>query len=64
MLPETRFAVVLSKSSRIVAVKSSLQCAGLNRHEVEDERALQERSSDASGRALTGVAVQFESGGI
>src|SRR4029077_15930081 len=26
-----------------------LQCAGLNRHEVEDERALRERSSDPLG---------------
>src|ERR1017187_9557369 len=28
---------------------SQLQCAGLNRHEVEDERALRERSSDPLG---------------
>ena len=29
--------------------KSRLQCAGVNRHEVEDERALRERSSDPLG---------------
>ena len=29
--------------------KSPLQCAGLNRHEVEDARALRERSSDPLG---------------
>src|ERR1019366_10482247 len=28
---------------------SQLQCAGLNRHEVEDERALRERRSDPLG---------------
>jgi hypothetical protein len=28
---------------------SPLQCAGINRHEVEDERALRERSSDPLG---------------
>ena len=26
-----------------------LQCAGINRHEAEDERALRERSSDPLG---------------
>src|SRR5438128_12533720 len=30
-------------------VMESLQCAGINRHEVEDERALRERSSDPLG---------------
>src|ERR1019366_5841993 len=34
---------------RIVGEKSRLQCAGLNRHEVEDERALRERSTDPLG---------------
>ncbi len=29
--------------------KQCLQCAGLNRHEVEDERASRERSSDPLG---------------
>jgi hypothetical protein len=33
----------------VVFAKSPLQCAGLNRHEVEDERALRERSSDPLG---------------
>src|SRR5713226_5409070 len=33
----------------LVGEKSRLQCAGVNRHEVEDERALRERSSDPLG---------------
>src|SRR5713226_5984734 len=33
----------------VVGEKSRLQCAGVNRHEVEDERALRERSSDPLG---------------
>src|SRR6266700_7087442 len=33
----------------MVGEKSRLQCAGINRHEVEDERALRERSSDPLG---------------
>jgi hypothetical protein len=32
-----------------VGEKSPLQCAGLNRHEGEDERALRVRSSDPLG---------------
>src|ERR1700680_906227 len=54
--------------------KSPLQCAGLNRHEVEDARALRERSSDPLGleswaatakntakrrQRIGGVAIQF-----
>ena len=39
----------LREPSAIVGEKSRLQCAGLNRHEVEDERALRERSSDPLG---------------
>ena len=37
------------RSKQMVDDKSRLQCAGLNRHEVEDERALRERSSDPLG---------------
>jgi len=33
----------------ILDVSRSLQCAGINRHEAEDERALRERSSDPLG---------------
>jgi len=33
----------------ILDVISPLQCAGINRHEGEDERALRERSSDPLG---------------
>jgi hypothetical protein len=33
----------------IVDVTRPLQCAGLNRHEPEDERALRERTSDPLG---------------
>ena len=33
----------------VVDVTSPLQCAGLNRHEVEEVRALRERSSDPLG---------------
>ena len=32
-----------------VLLEQALQCAGLNRHEVEDERALRERNSDPLG---------------
>src|SRR6202049_2830490 len=47
--------------------KSPLQCAGLNRHEVEDARALRERSSDpladvfshCSASAATGRGHKF-----
>jgi hypothetical protein len=35
--------------SLVVGEKSRLQCAGVNRHEVEDARALRERSSDPLG---------------
>ena len=34
---------------KVVGEKSPLQCAGLNRLEAEDERALRERSSDPLG---------------
>src|ERR1035437_1910567 len=43
----TTFHEIFKK--RMVDVKSRLQCAGLNLHEVEDERALRERSSDPLG---------------
>jgi len=43
-----RTAVALSAAVSI-GEKSPLQCAGLNRHEVEDERALRERISDPLG---------------
>jgi hypothetical protein len=33
----------------VTGAKSPLQCAGLNRLEAEDERALRERSSDPLG---------------
>jgi hypothetical protein len=33
----------------MIGVTSRLQCAGLNRHEVENERVLQERSSEPPG---------------
>jgi hypothetical protein len=33
----------------MVVAKSRLQCAGNNRHEAEDERALRERSNDPLG---------------
>ena len=36
-------------STNLAVAKSSFQCAGLNRLEVEDERALRERSSDPLG---------------
>src|SRR5207244_2783764 len=38
-----------TRTLAIVDVISPLQCAGINRHEVEDERALRERSSDPLG---------------
>src|SRR5207247_2679188 len=38
-----------SRFHQLSGVKSPLQCAGINRHEVEDERALRERSSDPLG---------------
>src|SRR5436309_3175578 len=49
-----RFSALASRQirrsgARVVGVKSPLQCAGINRHEVEDERALRERSSDPLG---------------
>jgi hypothetical protein len=37
------------KPPLIADVKSPSQCAGMNRYEVEDERALRERSSDPLG---------------
>jgi hypothetical protein len=33
----------------MIVEKSPLQCAGINRHEVEDERALRGRSSEPLG---------------
>ncbi len=36
-------------SRRVVDVTSRLQCAGLNRHEAEEEEALRERTSDPLG---------------
>jgi hypothetical protein len=41
--------VLLHRLCAVAVDKSPLQCAGLNRHEVEDERALRERSSDPLG---------------
>ncbi len=38
-----------ARLSGITVVKSPFQCAGMNRYEVEDERALRERSSDPLG---------------
>ncbi len=38
-----------AKEWGVVDVKLPLQCTGMNRHEVEDERALRERSSDPLG---------------
>ena len=37
------------KVPRIVDENRRLECAGLNRHGVKDERALRERSSDPLG---------------
>src|SRR5713226_10134561 len=37
------------RTARYIVEKSPLQCAGMNRLEVEDERALRERSSDPLG---------------
>src|SRR5258708_17444973 len=45
-IPHNRIVQV---SNPIVGEKSPLQCAGVNRHEVEDVRALRERSSDPLG---------------
>jgi len=39
----------LSWTAKTTDVNRPLQCAGLNRHEVEDERALRERNSDPLG---------------
>jgi hypothetical protein len=33
----------------VAAINRPLRCAGMNRHEAEDERALRERSSDPLG---------------
>jgi hypothetical protein len=41
--------MVLHIRHAFVGEKSRLQCAGLNRHEVENERVLQERSSEPPG---------------
>src|SRR6266446_3792645 len=40
---------VPSFARSLIVARSPLQCAGLNRHEVEDARALRERSSDPLG---------------
>jgi hypothetical protein len=37
------------QQASVVVAKSPLQCAGVNRHEGEDERALRVRSSDPLG---------------
>jgi len=48
--PIDGWAVTALRNYPTVAVeKSRLRCAGLNRHEVEDARALRERSSDPLG---------------
>src|SRR6202049_2348337 len=39
----------LSEPRGVVGEKSRLQCTGVNRHEVENERVLQERSSEPPG---------------
>jgi hypothetical protein len=38
-----------NSSQAMIGVTSRSECAGINRHEVEDERALRERSSDPLG---------------
>ena len=43
------FHTCINRESGVTVEKSPLQCAGLNRHEVEDERALRERNSDPLG---------------
>src|ERR1700746_190360 len=49
--------IISRQQSRFsVGVKSRLQCAGLNRHEVEDERALRVRTSDPLGPESCGAA--------
>ena len=45
----------LAATNHLIVVISPLQCAGLNRHEVEDERALRERSSDPLGPESCGA---------
>jgi len=52
MPPAVRTAFLLHHAeggSAITGETRRLQCAGLNRHEVEDERALRERNSDPLG---------------
>src|SRR5216684_8595517 len=39
----------MNRSVDVVVLTPPLQCAGMNRYEVEDERALRERSSDPLG---------------
>ena len=46
----------LFQASGMVVVKSRLQCAGLNRHEAEDESSSRERSSDPLGPESCGAA--------
>jgi hypothetical protein len=46
---QTTPQTTISRSPRVVGETSPFQCAGMNRHEVEDERALRERSSDPLG---------------
>src|ERR1700722_1045369 len=41
----------------VIVAKSPLQCAGINRHEAEDESSLRERSSDPLGlESCVGIA--------
>ena len=42
-----------------IVAKSRLQCAGMNRYEVEDERALRERSSDPLGPESCAVTARY-----
>jgi hypothetical protein len=49
ILSKAAKAQELTSPQAAVGEKSPLQCAGMNRYEVEDERALRERSSDPLG---------------
>jgi hypothetical protein len=44
----------MTNLSTTVDVKSRLQCAGLNRHEAEEEEASRERTSDPLGPEFCG----------
>src|SRR5450631_4193907 len=46
---KTATPVALGQLNDVTVAKSPLQCAGINQHEVEDGRALRERSSDPLG---------------